>query len=167
MGASAFVLAALVLSSAAAAFSCVQVHPRHLIGWGIVVAEGEVQSSSALGARVRVDRVYEGSANRTITVWPGRWDPVRGVDFPWTFYLQPMFFMYVATDCGGSHPGNLTQVEQEFFGEGRPPSPDEPFLGVFGTTAVALAIGAFVWRLRARRQTLASSKPEGQHPIPQ
>lgn len=144
-------LLTIVLGSVAAGFSCVQLPPSKLLGWGIVAAEGVVESSSFLGARVRIDRVYVGDINRTVTVWPGRWDPVRGVDFPWTFYLQPMLFLYVVTDCGGSHPGNPYQDELAVFGEGRAPSPDEPFLGLVGNALlILLALAVLRSQLRWR-----------------
>ena len=73
-------------------------------------------------------------------MFPARWAP-SSYGHPWTFYLKPGLFSYDDPDCGGSHPGGFTAREREVFGEGRPPDPDEWFLGTMGNgVAIALSL---------------------------
>ena len=126
-----------VTAPSAAAFSCAARDPGLAHGGDWVVLEGVVESNSLLGARIRVERVYQSLTDRTITVFPARW-AASSYGLPWTFYLKPGLFSYDDPDCGGSHPGAFTAREQEVFGEGRSPDPDELFLGTVGN-GVALA----------------------------
>src|SRR5687768_16057572 len=83
--------------------------------------------------RVRVDRVYLGKAEQTITVLPGQGNANR-VGGPWTFYLRHDVIAYTHTDCGGSHPSSLTPEELAFFGSGSTPTPDQQLFGPTGNT---------------------------------
>jgi hypothetical protein len=140
-----------VTTAPAGALSCVARDPGLANGGDWIVLEGIVEANSPLGARVRVELVYQSLTDRTITVFPARWAP-SSYGHPWTFYLKPGFFSYDDPDCGGSHPGTFTPREREVFGEGRPPDPDEWFLGTMGNgVALAMSLALLLgWRALGR-----------------
>lgn len=106
--------------------------------------EGRIEAESVAGIRVTVERVYAGTAERTITVLPGQWN-ARRVGVPWTFYLVRSPVAYHSSDCDGSHPNALTARERNVLGEGYPPPADDVALGsalnglLLGGAAIALA----------------------------
>src|SRR5688572_29937184 len=116
--ASAFLIAIVTLlgASSARGFSCVQRDPSVLASEAQIVVSGVIEAESMFGLRVRVDRVYLGQAEQTITVLPGQSNANR-VGRPWTFFLRHDVVAYTHTDCGGSHPSSLTADERAFFGE--------------------------------------------------
>ena len=145
-----------VTAGSATAFSCAARDPGLAHGGDWVVVEGVVESNSLLGARIRVERIHQSLTDRTITVFPARWAP-SSYGQPWTFYLKPGLFSYDDPDCGGSHPGVVTPREREVFGEGRPPDPDEFFLGTVGNgVAVAAAFA-----LLLLRRAIGQRRPPG------
>jgi hypothetical protein len=164
--ASALVIAMATLLSAGSAsgFSCVQRDPRDLAREAQVVISGVIEAESMFGMRVRVDRVYLGQAEQTITVLPGQGNANR-VGGPWTFYLRHDVVAYTHTDCGGSHPSSLTPEERAFFGAGSTPTPDQQGFGPTGNTVAGLgtlaAILLLMSRRRGRRPPLT---PAGAHP---
>ena len=150
-GVGALLVLALVLADAAAASSCAMTLPRDVVGSKVVtVVEGTVEASSLFGTRVRVQRVYVGDAHRTITVFPD-WSFRADENLPWTFYLRPVLIGYLAVICGGGHPGTATPEELDLFGEGRAPTPDDPFLGPVGSSVLVFTVGlGLAAALRAR-----------------
>lgn len=164
--ASAFLIAILTLFSASTAygFSCVQRDPSVLAREAQVVVAGVIEAESMFGMRVRVNRVYLGKAEQTITVLPGQGNANR-VGGPWTFYLRHDVIAYTHTDCGGSHPSSLTPEERAFFGGGNVPSPDQQLFGPVGNTVLSLgtaaALALLIIRRRGRRPPLT---PAGAHP---
>jgi len=137
-----------VTGPSATAFSCVARDPGLAHGGDWVVLDGVIESNSPLGARIRVEHVYQSLTDRTITVFPARW-AASSYGLPWTFYLKPGLFSYDDPDCGGSHPGVFTAREREVFGEGRPPDPDELFLGTVGNGVALTGVLALVFIRRA------------------
>ena len=164
--ASALLIAIVTLLSASSAsgFSCVQRDPSVLASEAQVVVGGVIEAESIFGMRVRVDRVYRGKAEQTITVLPGQSNANR-VGSPWTFYLRHDVVAYTHTDCGGSHPSSLTADERAFFGGGSAPTPDQQLFGPTGNTVAGLgalvAILLLMTRRRGRRPPLT---PAGAHP---
>jgi hypothetical protein len=158
-----------VTAPSATAFSCAARDPGIAHGGDWVVLEGVVESNSPLGARIRVERVYQSLTDRTITVFPARW-AASSYGYPWTFYLKPGLFSYDDPDCGGSHPGAFTAREREVFGEGRTPDPDEFLLGTVGNgVAVAVAfvlllLGRAIGRQRAGRFASSATSLEARPP---
>jgi hypothetical protein len=157
-------MATLLSAGAASGFSCVQRDPSVLARESQVVVAGVIVAESMFGMRVRVDRVYLGKAEQTITVLPGQWNANR-VGGPWTFYLRHDVVAYTHTDCGGSHPSSLTPEERAFFGAGTAPTPDQQLLGTTGNTVAGLGVLAalllLMTRRRGRRPPLT---PAGAHP---
>jgi hypothetical protein len=164
--ASAFLIAIVTLLSASSAsgFSCVERGPSVLASEAQIVVGGVIEAESIFGMRVRVDRVYLGKAEQTITVLPGQ-STANRVGSPWTFYLRHDVVAYTHTDCGGSHPSSLTADERAFFGGGSAPTPDQQLFGPTGNTVAGLgalvAILLLMTRRRGRRPPLT---PAGAHP---
>ena len=143
-------------------FSCAQRDPRLLAREAQVVLAGVIEAESLLGMRVRVDRVYQGSAEATITVLPGQGNANR-VGTSWTFYLQRNAVAYDHSDCGGSHPQSLTADETAAFGAGRSPTPDQQLFGQVGNMIVGLGVLLALLFL-ARRRPRPPLMPAGAHP---
>lgn len=94
---------------------------------------------------------------------PGQSNANR-VGTPYTFYVQRNLLGYTYTDCGGSHPWQLTPEERSVLGAGREPHADEQGLGPFGNLAAAgalLGLLAIVARRTGRQPPLT---PAGAHP---
>src|SRR5688572_21445226 len=144
-------IATLLTASSASGFSCVRREPRDLARDAQIVVAGVIQAESIFGMRVRVDRVYLGQAEQTITVLPGQSNANR-VGGPWTFYLRHDVVAYTHTDCGGSHPSSLTPEELAFFGGGSAPTPDQQLFGPLGNTLAALGTLAAALLLLNRRR---------------
>jgi len=168
--ASALLIAIVTLLSAGSAsgLSCVQREPRDLARAVQVVVTGVVVAESVFGARVRVDRVYLGQAEQTITVLPGTGN-ANYIGVPWTFYLSRSTFAYHKTDCGGSHPSSLTSPltaqERAFFGDGIAPTPDQQLFGTTGNTVAGLGVlPANLLMMTRRRGRRAPLTPAGAHP---
>lgn len=164
--ASALLIAITTLLSAGSAsgFTCVQRDPRDLAREAQVVISGVIEAESMFGMRVRVDRVYVGQAQQTITVLPGQSNANR-VGSPWTFYLRHDVVAYTHTDCGGSHPASLTQQERAFFGVGSAPTPDQQLFGPTGNTVAGLgALAAILLLMSRRRGRRPPLTPAGAHP---
>ena len=70
-------MATLLSAGSASGFSCGQRDPRDLAREAQVVVAGVIEAESMFGMRVRVDRVYVGQAQQTITVLPGQWNANR------------------------------------------------------------------------------------------
>jgi len=158
----AIALATLLLAGPASALSCPQRDPRDLARAVPVVVTGVVETESVFGARVRLDRVYQGRAEQTITVLPGTGNYV-GV--PWTFYLRRNAVAYSYTDCGGSRPGSMTPEERAFFGGGSAPTPDQQLFGPTGNTVAGLgALAAILLLMSRRRGRRPPLTPAGAHP---
>lgn len=151
-----------LLPSPADGFSCAQRDPRLAAREAQVVLTGVIEAESLLGMRVRVDRVYQGSAEATITVLPGQGGANR-VGGPWTFYLQRNAVAYDHSDCGGSHPQSLTPEEAAAFGAGHSPTPDQQLFGEVGNTIAGLGAVLAVLFL-ARRRPRPPLTPAGAHP---
>ena len=158
------VVATLLMAGSASGLSCPQRDPRDLVRAVQVVVTGVVEAESMFGARVRVDGVYLGRAEQTITVLPGTGN-ANYVGVPWTFYLRRNPVAYSYADCGGSRPGSMTQEERAFFGAGSAPTPDQQLFGPTGNTVAGLgtlaAILLLMSRRRGRRPPLT---PAGAHP---
>ena len=157
-------LATVLMAGSASALSCPQRDPRDLARTVQVVATGVVEAESMFGARVRLDRVYLGRAEQTITVLPGTGN-ANYVGVPWTFYLARNAIAYSYASCGGSRPGSMTQEERAFFGAGSAPTPDQQLFGPTGNTVAGLGALAAIFLLmsrgRGRRPPLT---PAGAHP---
>jgi hypothetical protein len=164
--ASAFLIAIVTLLSASSAsgLSCPQRDPRDLAREAQVVVAGVVEAESMFGARVRVDRVYLGRAEQTITVLPGT-GSANYVGVPWTFYLRRNSVAYSHFDCGGSHPSPLTPEERAFFRAGTTPTPDQQLFGPAGNTVAGLgALAAILLLMTRRRGRRPPLTPAGAHP---
>ena len=160
----AIAMATLLSAGSASALSCAQREPRDLAREAQVVVAGVVEAESMFGARVRVDRVYLGRAERTITVLPGTGN-ANYVGIPWTFYLRHNVVAYTHTDCGGSHPSSLTTAERAFFGGGSAPTPDQQLFGPTGNTVAGLgALAAILLLMTRRRGRRPPLTPAGAHP---
>ena len=144
-------------------FSCARRDPRLLAREAQVVLAGVIETESVLGMRVRVDRVYQGSAEATITVLPGQGNAHR-VGTPWTFYLQRNAVAYDHSDCGGSHPQSLTADETAAFGAGHSPTPDQQLFGPVGNMIAGLGVVLAVLFLARRRRPPPPLTPAGAHP---
>lgn len=153
-------LAALLGQAApAAALSCAARDPQDAVRDGWVIVDGVVEAESFLGIRVHVERVYLGSAERTITVLGGQSGDAHRVGTRWTLYLQRSPVAYHDADCRGSHPESLSAREQAVFGSGRPPVEDQPFLGWIGNGLAAAVIAALWIRRRPRGPSPATATP--------
>ena len=164
--ATAFLIAIVTLLSttSASGFTCVKRDPSVLARDAQVVVAGVIAAESMFGMRVRVDRVYLGNAEQTITVLPGQWNANR-VGGPWTFYLRHDVLGYTHSDCGGSHPSSLMPEERSFFGGGNAPSPDQQLFGPVGNMVVGLgAAAAIVLLINRRRGGRPPLAPAGAHP---
>jgi hypothetical protein len=160
----AIAMATLLSAGSASALSCPQRNPRDLAREAQVVVAGVVAAESMFGARVRVDRVYLGRAEQTITLLPGTGN-ANYVGVPWTFYLRRNTFAYSHFDCGGSHPSSLTPDERAFFGAGSAPTPDQQLFGPTGNTVAGLGVLAAVLLLMTRRRGRRPPlTPAGAHP---
>src|SRR5688500_2125718 len=158
-------MATLLMAGSASGLSCPQRDPRDLARAVQVVVTGVVEAESIFGARVRVDRVYMGRAEQTITLLPGT-GTANYVGVPWTLYLRRGAVAYDHnTGCGGSHPGSMTPEERAFFGAGSAPTPAQQLFGTTGNTVAGLgtlaAILLLMSRRRGRRPPLT---PAGAHP---
>jgi hypothetical protein len=157
-------MATLLSASSASGLSCPQRDPRDLARAVQVVVTGVVEAESMFGARVRVDRVYLGRAEQTITVLPGTGN-ANYVGVPWTFYLRRGAVAYHHTDCGGSHPSSLTPEERAFFGAGSAPTPDQQLFGPTGNTVAGVgALAAILLLMTGRRGRRPPLTPAGAHP---
>ena len=157
-------MATLLSASSASGFSCVQRDPRDLAREAQIVVAGVIEAESMFGMRVRVDRVYVGHAEQTITVLPGQSNANR-VGSPWTFYLRRDVVAYHHSDCGGSHPSSLTAEERAFFGGGSAPTPDQQLFGPTGNTVAGLgALTAILLLMTRRRGGRPPLTPAGAHP---
>lgn len=157
-------MASLLMAGSASDLSCPQRDPRDLVSAVQVVVTGVVEAESVFGARVRVDRVYLGRAEQTITVLPGTGN-ANYVGVPWTFYLRPGAVAYDQSDCGGSHPSSLTAEERAFFGAGSAPTPDQQLFGTTGNTVAGLgALAAILLLMGRRRGRRPPLTPAGAHP---
>lgn len=164
--ASALVIATatLLMAGSASGLSCPQRDPRDLARAVQVVVTGVVEAESMFGARVRLDRVYLGRAEQTITVLPGTGN-ANYVGVPWTFYLRRDGVAYHHTDCGGSHPSSLTPDERAFFGAGSAPTADQQLFGPTGNTVAGLgALAAILVLMSRRRGRRPPLTPAGAHP---
>jgi hypothetical protein len=158
----ALILIVLVSAYPASGFSCAQRDPRDLARGAQVIVAGVIEAESVLGMRVRVQRVYQGSAEGTITVLPGQGNANR-VGTPWTFYLRRNAVAYDHSDCGGSHPQTLTPEEISAFGGGHPPTVDQQLFGQIGNTVAGLGV-LLALLLLARRSRRPPMTPAGAHP---
>jgi hypothetical protein len=140
------------------ALSCPQRDPRDLARGAQVIVAGVIEAESLFGMRVRVERVYQGSAARTITVLPTQGSAYVGM--PWTFYLRRNAVGYHQTDCDGSHPQPLTPDEISAFGGGYAPTPDQQV----GNTLAVLSVLLGLLFLMARRRRRPPLTPAGAHP---
>ncbi|HET9808101.1 MAG TPA: hypothetical protein VFQ66_00300 [Candidatus Limnocylindria bacterium] len=157
-------IATLLSAGSASGFTCVQRDPSVLAREAQVVISGVIEAESMFGIRVRVDRVYLGKAEQTITVLPGQRIANR-VGGPWTFYLRHDVIAYTHTDCGGSHPSSLTPEERAFFGAGSAPTPDQQLFGPTGNTVAGLgALAAILLLMSRRRGRRPPLTPAGAHP---
>jgi hypothetical protein len=164
--ASALLIACATLLSAGSAsgLSCPQRDPRDLARAAQVVVAGVIEAESMFGARVRVDRVYLGRAEQTITLLPGTGN-ANYVGVPWTFYLRRNAVAYSHFDCGGSHPSSPTPDESAFFGGGAAPTPDQQLFGPTGNTVAGLGVLAVILLLMTRRRGRRPPlTPAGAHP---
>lgn len=152
------------MAGPASALSCPQRDPGDLVRSVTVVVTGVVEAESMFGARVRVDRVYVGQAEQTITVIPGT-ENANYVGMPWIFYLRRGGVSYHQSVCGGSHPGSMTPAERAFFGAGSAPTPDQQLFGPTGNTVTGLGILAAILLLMSRRRGRRPPlTPAGAHP---
>jgi hypothetical protein len=158
----ALVLTTLFGTYPASALSCPQRDPRDFAGAAQIVVSGAIQAESLLGIRVRVDRVYQGTAEQTITVLPGQGNANR-VGQLWTFYLGRNATWYNFTECDGSHPGGLTPEEGRFFTKGIEPNPDQHLFGQVGNVFAGLGVVLTVVFLMTRRRRPPMT-PAGAHP---
>ena len=159
-----FAIATLLSAGSASGLSCPQRDPGDLARAAQVVVTGVVEAESMFGARVRVDRVYLGGAEQTITLLPGTGN-ANYVGVPWTFYLRRGAGAYSHTDCGGSHPSSLTPEERAFFGAGNAPTPDQQLFGRTGNTVAGLgALAAILLLMSRRRGRRPPLTPAGAHP---
>lgn len=157
-------IATLLMAGSASGLSCPQRDPSDLARAVQVVVTGVVEAESMFGARVRVDRVYLGQAEQTITVLPGT-ENTNYVGMPWTFYLRRGGIAYHQSDCGGSHPSSLTPEERAFFGAGTAPAPDQQLFGPSGNTVAGLgALAAILLLMTRRRGRRPPLTPAGAHP---
>jgi hypothetical protein len=157
-------MATLLMAGSASGLSCPQRDPRDLARAVQVVVTGVIEAESMFGARVRVDRVYMGRAEQTITVLPGTGN-ANYVGVPWTLYLRPGAVAYHHTECGGSHPSSLTPEERAFFGGGSAPTPDQQLFGPTGNTIAGLgAAAAALFLMSRRRGRRPPLTPAGAHP---
>lgn len=157
-------IATLLSAGSASGFTCAQRDPSVLASEAQVVVAGVIEAESTFGIRVRVDRVYLGKAEQTITVLPGQWNANR-VGGPWTFYLRRNAIAYTHTDCGGSHPSSLTPEERAFFGVGGAPTPDQQLFGPTGNAGAGLgALAAILLLMSRRRGRRPPLTPAGAHP---
>lgn len=157
-------LATLLSAGSASGFTCIKRDPRDLAREVQVIVTGVITAESTFGMRVRVDRVFLGQAEHTITVLPGQWNANR-VGGPWTFYLRRDIVAYNHTDCGGSHPSSLTPEERAFFDGGSAPTPDQQLFGPVGNTLVGLgAAAAALFLMSRRRGRRPPLTPAGAHP---
>jgi len=146
----------------ATALSCVARDPRLFAQEAQVVVSGVIQAESLLGIRVRLDRVYKGTAEQTITVLPGQGNANR-VGLRWTFYLHRNALSYDYADCGGTHPGGLTPEEGSVFDAGNAPIPDQQLFGQIGDVLAGLGVVLTVLFLMTRRRGPPLT-PAGVHP---
>ena len=157
-------MATLLMAGSAAGLSCPQRDPRDLARAVQVVVTGVVEAESMFGARVRVDRVYMGQAEQTITLLPGTGN-ANYVGVPWTLYLRRGAVAYDHTDCGGSRPGSITPEERAFFGAGSAPTPDQQLFGPSGNTVAGIgALAAILLLMSRRRGRRPPLTPAGAHP---
>jgi hypothetical protein len=158
-------MATLLMAGSASGLSCPQRDPRDLARAVQVVVTGVVEAESMFGARVRLDRVYLGRAEQTITVLPGTGN-ANYVGVPWTFYLRRDAVAYHnTTACGGSHPSSLTPEERAFFGAGSAPAPDQQLFGPTGNTVAGVgALAAILLLMTRRRGRRPPLTPAGAHP---
>jgi hypothetical protein len=159
-------LIVIMLMSAypASGLSCPQRDPRDYARGAQVILAGLIEAESFFGMRVRVERVYQGSAEGTITVLPVQATANR-VGTPWTFYLRRNSVAYDHSDCGGSHPQSLTPGEITAFGSGHPPTPDQQLFGQVGNTVAGLgAVMAAIFLRARRRGRRPPLTPAGAHP---
>ena len=164
--ASALLIAVATLLSAGSAsgLSCPQRDPRDLARVAQVVVAGVIEAESMFGARVRVDRVYLGQAEQTITVLPGTGN-ANYVGVPWTFYLRRDAVAYQSNSDCGSHPSSLTPEERAFFGAGSAPTPDQQLFGPTGNTVAGLgALAVILLVMTRRRGSGPPLAPAGAHP---
>jgi hypothetical protein len=110
-----------------------------------------IEAESMFGARVRVDRVYLGQAEQTITVQPGTGN-ANYVGVSWTFYLRRDAVAYHQTESCASHPSSPTPEERAFFGAGSAPTPDQQLFGPTGNTVAGLGALAVILLLMTRRR---------------
>jgi hypothetical protein len=157
-------MATLRMAGSASGLSCPQREPRDLARAVQVVVTGVVEAESMFGARVRVDRMYLGQAEQTITLLPGTGN-ANYAGVPWTFYLRRGAVAYDHTDCGGSHPGSMTPEERAFFDAGSAPTPDQQLFGPTGNTVAGLgALAAVLFLMSRRRGRRPPLTPAGAHP---
>ena len=164
--ASALLIAGVTLLSAGSAsgLSCPQREPRDLARAAQVVVAGVIEAESMFGARVRVDRVYLGQAEQTITLLPGTGN-ANYVGVPWTFYLRRNAVAYQSNSDCSSHPSSLTPEERAFFGAGSAPTPDQQLFGPTGNTVAGLgALAVILLVMTRRRGSGPPLTPAGAHP---